>query len=167
MDLFLDTEFAGPALLEVCLLDADGNPLIHTRVCPPSLDYTLTWKISAQIHGIRPRNVRNAPAQESVVHAVIEATRGHRVIAYPAREDARFFPGMSTACAAETFRVRHGLRNIVKLRKALEMQGIGWNFGMAHTAMADALACRGLWRSLQAAETTNPTEESARDCAPG
>lgn len=166
MDLFLDTEFAGNALLEVCLLDSDGNPLIHTRARPPSLDYTLTWKISAQINGIRPRNVRNAPAQESVVQAVINAARGHRVIAYPARDDARFFPGISTACAAEAFRLRHGLRNIVKLRKALDVQGIGWSFGVAHSAMADALACRALWCSLQDVEDFGSTEEPSIDCAP-
>jgi DNA polymerase III epsilon subunit-like protein len=153
MDLILDTEFAGNRLLEVALVDENDQVLIHTRVRPTNLEFDAVWSLTAQrVHHIYPEDVEDAPAQSCVAADVVRACEGHRVVAFNIAVDLRFFPGLAsvaqTACAMRAAQAAAG-QGKLSLAAALERFSLDWTFGAQYTALADARACRALWRRLQ------------------
>lgn len=153
MDLILDTEFAGNRLLEVALIGEDDQVLIHTRVRPTNMEFDAVWSLTAQrVHHIYPEDVEAAPAQEHIAADVVRACEGHRVVAFNLAVDLRFFPGLAsvaqTACAMRAAQAALG-HGRLSLAASLERLHLSWTFGAQHTALADARACRALWRRLQ------------------
>ena len=153
MDLILDTEFAGNRLLEVALIDEDDQVLIHTRVRPTNMEFDAVWSLTAQrVHHIYPEDVEDAPAQACIAADVVRACEGHRVVAFNLAVDLRFFPGLAsvaqTACAMRAAQAALGLGKL-SLAASLERLHVDWAFGAQHTALADARACRALWRRLR------------------
>ena len=151
MDIFLDTEFVDARrLLEVALIDEAGEVLLNTRCQPASLEFDLQWRITKKIHGISPDDVKESPLQPVVIERVLRLCAGNRVIAYGAGSDSRVIPGLQRVadvhCAAKRYKGLTGAKQMIALHDAIRQIGVPWLFGRMHSAQADALACREIWR---------------------
>lgn len=155
MAIYLDTETTGfsPAsgatLVEIAIVDEDGRALIDTlidprRPIPPG---------AQQVHGISDSMVRGKPTLEQVLPAVRDVVAGQDVVIYNAAFDTAFFPdrlGEARAVSCAMLRFADVLGGKWrKLDVAASHAGHRWT-GTAHRALADALACRTVWRWLEA-----------------
>ena len=154
MAIYLDTETTGfsPAqgarIVEVAIVDEEGRSLIDSLVDPRSpIPFA-----AQQVHGISEDMVRGKPALEDLMPEIREALAGQEVVIYNAAFDAPFFPGhlreaRQVSCAMLRFADVLGGR-WRKLDVAAKHVGHRWT-GTAHRALADALACRSVWRWLE------------------
>lgn len=155
MALYLDTETTGfsPAsgatIVEIAIVDEDGRALIDTLIdprqaIPPG---------AQQVHGISNEMVRGKPTLQEVLPAVRDVVEGQEVVIYNAAFDTAFFPdrlGQARAVSCAMLRFADVLGGKWrKLDVAASHVGHRWT-GTAHRALADALACRTVWRWLEA-----------------
>jgi DNA polymerase III epsilon subunit-like protein len=152
MALFVDTEFSGPRLLQVAIVNDAGETVYQSLARPENMQFDATWAISAKVHGIYPRDVYRAPRDRDVRAEVLRLCAGQLVVAYASGAEKSKLPGLvdvsQLVCAAQAYKQLRGYTRIVKLGVAIEEAGIEWNFGQAHGALADALACRALWHYI-------------------
>lgn len=152
--VYLDTETTGLSpsdseLVEIAIVDDDGHTLLDTLLRPARLT---SWQEAERIHGITPAMTAGAPTLESVRAQIFEHVRGALVVIYNSTFDCPFLPGIeqeagAIACAMR----RYSPHRWVRLEQAARAVGHTWD-GAAHRARADALACRSVWRWLQAKE---------------
>jgi len=154
MTVFLDTETTGfsptngDRIVEIGIVDATGQTLMDQLINPQR---QIPWQ-ARNVHGICDDMVRNQPTLEKVMPRVVEIIRGRQVIIYNSTFDAPFFPGAlreaaAVSCAMRRFSQVHGAR-WSKLDVAARHVGHQWT-GVAHRALADALACRSVWLWLE------------------
>lgn len=166
--LFLDLETTGlnsdgkDEILEVAIVDEDGNILINTLVKP--LNKT-EWPEAQAIHGISPEMVADAPSMDELQWIILNLIVEHEtdeIVIYNAAYDWAFMPPMiqgigtyiEIECAMKSFAEYNGLwdakRNNWKWQKlsfAAEHFNHVWN-SEAHRALADTLALKTVWQGL-------------------
>ena len=164
MLLHVDTETTGlyrndgDDLVEVAVVDDDGGVRLSTLVHPgrpiPAC--------ATAIHGITHEMVAEAPPADEVRRIVSDLCAGRRVVIYNANFDRQFLDlskAASINCCMLRFAKYYGEWNEYygnyrwqKLGTAALETGFRWPESGAHRALADALACRHVWRWLDAAE---------------
>jgi DNA polymerase III epsilon subunit-like protein len=178
MAIYLDTETTGlsprqgATIVELAIVDERGNTLINTLVNPKS---PIPWQAS-KIHGITDDMVSGMPSLNDLMPEIRSIIRDEQVVIYNSTFDAPFFPGsLSEAeridCAMRQFSQIIGSRSWRKLDYAASHVGHTWT-GVAHRALADALACRSVWKWIQkkGANTLNhehqpPVTKQCTSCA--
>jgi DNA polymerase III epsilon subunit-like protein len=155
MAIYLDTETTGlsprqgATIVELAIVDEKGKPLINTLVDPKS---PIPWQAS-KVHGITDDMVRGKPSLKDLMPEIRGIVRDKQVVIYNSTFDAPFFPGSlseakSIDCAMRQFSQVTGSRSWRKLDYAASHVGHTWS-GVAHRALADALACRSVWNWIQ------------------
>ena len=163
--LFFDLELTGfydhDEILSVTIVDATGKLIMDTLVRPVKKK---KWKNTEKIHGITPDMVADAPTMEEITPRIKEIFDGaENIIAYgvstdyshikyiyedgPAREG---FHEKIRCCANEYVRYISEHRpdlSHASLTDAMSCFEIEWD-GIAHTSMADTVACMKVWEVL-------------------
>jgi DNA polymerase III epsilon subunit-like protein len=163
--VYLDTETTGlngiyaggsDEIVELTIIDDDGNPLIDTLIRPAIMT---SWPHAEKIHGISPDMVASAPSLDSVLNDIRRGVSGKTVVIYNSAFDIKFFPPDIFADANVQCCMRRYSANgrNVSLREAAAAAGHQWT-GVAHRALADTLATRAVWHHLELAE--HPTWNS-------
>ena len=160
--LFLDTETTGLSaadgdrIVEIAIVDVRGRTLVNTLVNPRRP----IPRDASRIHGITDRMVERAPALADLWPELERILSGKQVVIYNAAYDRQFFPDRlactaGISCAMLAFAKAYGEWNPrfgdfrwQRLETAAEHVGHTWE-GQAHRALADALACRSVWRWLE------------------
>ena len=79
--IYLDTETTGfydnDELVEVAIIDDDENILMNTLVKP---QYHTSWYGAEKVHGISPRDIKDAPTQVEISDQIRDVVRGCRVV---------------------------------------------------------------------------------------
>ena len=148
--VYLDTETTGleddAEIVEIAIVEDNENVLVNTLVRP--VNHT-EWPGAENIHSISPMDVRNAPTQTQISDDIREAVRNHRVVIYNAKYDSQYLPELEDAasvkCCMMEF-VDNPWDKWCSLTEAAER--IGYEF-QAHRALADALACRAVWKTIE------------------
>lgn len=174
----LDTETTGlgadAAVVEIAVVDADGQVLLDTLVNPGC---EIPDEATA-IHGITDVMVADAPTVEEALAMVERVVAGRHVVIYNAAYDTRLLPVIRTAAALITCAMRrfsilygdwseyHGNYRWKPLGKAAAHCGHAWE-GLAHRALSDALAARTvwLWCETHEAEILDRRAQQAADAA--
>jgi DNA polymerase-3 subunit epsilon len=160
---YLDTETTGLShardeVLELALLDEDGQPLIDTLVRPLRLT---RWPDAQAIHGITPEMVQGAPTLAELVPQLVQHLTGAHLVVYNLDYDLGFMPAsvrqapLELSCCMNAFAEHYGEPGWYggyrwqKLTLAADHARHAWA-GSAHRARADADACRSVWRYLAA-----------------
>ncbi|MFC4352281.1 exonuclease domain-containing protein [Fodinicurvata halophila] len=159
MTLYLDTETTGlkypnDDLVEVALIDEDGQRLLDT-LCRPSEHCMLRgWATAQSIHGIGPDQVADAPPSDEVRLEVERLVQGQELVIYNARFDLGFFssplPANDVNCAMLAAQRFFDWYKWPKLVEAAEWIGYDWDIeGIPpHRAAGDALATRAVWQYM-------------------
>lgn len=166
MAIYLDTETTGlsprqgATIVELAIVDARGNPLIDTLINPKS---PIPWQ-ATKVHGITDNMVRGKPTLKDLMPEIRSIIQGEQVVIYNSTFDAPFFPGelseaMSIECAMRRFSQVTGSRSWKKLDYAASHVGHRWT-GVAHRALADALACRSVWDWIAKKDSKSTRTES-------
>ena len=105
-----------------------------------------------QVHGISDDMVRGKPTLQELMPEIRNVVAGQEVVIYNAAFDTAFFPDQlgsarQVSCAMLRFADVLGGK-WRKLDVAAKHVGHQWT-GTAHRALADALACRSVWRWLE------------------
>ena len=149
--VYLDTETTGldadDEIVELTIIDDDGEPLINTLLKP--VNHT-EWPDAENIHGISPMDVRNAPTQKQISGKIRDVVKDTRVVIYNAPYDSKYLPELEDAaeicCCMERFtEFNQGKRT--SLMNATEI--IGYERQGSHRALADSLSCRAVWKAIQ------------------
>lgn len=158
--VFLDIETTGlyadiDEILEIGVLDDDGNVLMDSLVRPQLID---TWPDAQKIHGISPADVAAAPTLAELSPRIIKAVDGVRVIIYNAAFDSRFLSrelahAKSIACAMTSFAEVYGdwspyHGDFTWQSLSTAAQYIGFSYEKKHRALDDCRATRAVWRYL-------------------
>ena len=149
--VYLDTETTGleadDEIVEIAIVDDNENVLVNTLVRP--VNHT-EWPDAENIHGISPRDVKNASTQAQISGEIRDAVRDRRVVIYNAKYDSQYLPELESAaeisCCMEQFtEFNQGKRT--SLINATEI--IGYERQGSHRALADTLSCRAVWKAIQ------------------
>jgi DNA polymerase-3 subunit epsilon len=148
--------------IAVLLLDVDGAPVgeIATLVKPDA------HIAATDIHGIRARDVRDAPSFSDVAPLLVGGLRGRVPVAHNAPFELRMLaaefrrlgweldgdiPGLCTMALAEAYLQRAPGRSLAACCAAT-----GYALVNAHAALADAHACAHLLRTYRSAHSHLP-----------
>lgn len=149
--------------LAVLLLDVDGNPVgeIATLIQPEA------HMGATEIHGIRARDVRNAPTFRQIAPFLVAGLRGRVPVAHNVPFELRMLtaefrrigwefedgdlPGLCTMALAEAY-----LSPLPGRRLADCCQAAGYELINGHAALADAHGCAHLFRTYRRAHNTLP-----------
>jgi DNA polymerase III epsilon subunit-like protein len=151
MTLFLDIETTGltvaARIVEVGVVDDDGQTVFSSLIIPA---VPIPAEVTA-IRGITDQMVHDAP-KFGVVEAELREilTEDGTVVIYNADFDKRFFPDsfwneIEVLCAMQRYGITTGRKR--KLERAAKAAGHVWTSSV-HRAIADAQACRAVWRWL-------------------
>ena len=164
--LFFDLELTGfydrDEIISISICDGNGEIIMDTFVKP---DHTKKWKRTEKIHGITPEMTENCPTLVELTPRIKEIfANADNIIAYGVSTDYSHIKKIyatveeQTAlrekircCANEFVRYIHEHRPDVlhaSLTDAMECLGISWEGGIAHTSIADTIACRAVWEKL-------------------
>lgn len=174
--VYLDLETTGlyppdDEVVEIAVVDAAGAVRLHSLVRPV---HTTTWPDTEAIHGLTPVDGQDAPTLEALRPQIVEALRGTTVVIYNAAFDQTFLPVELAAaaelrCCMEAFAAHYGEWNEShggftwqRLSTAAEYVRYRWD-SRAHRAVADALACRAVWRYLTEPEERQRVEALKAD----
>lgn len=158
MYVYLDLETTGlnldgqDEIVEVAITDSDGNSIIHSLVKPV---LKTEWPHAQAIHGISPEDVSVAPTLHQISEEIALAIKDKVVAIYNAAYDTKFLRDVipearAVECAMLKFAKFYGEKKArggykwQKLSFAADHFGHQWT-GKAHSALADALACRAVW----------------------
>ena len=112
-------------------------------------DHT-SWYGAEGIHGISPQDVKDAPTQAEISGQIRDIVRDCRVVIYNAPYDSKYLPELEDAasvkCCMREF-VDNPWDKWCSLTEAADR--IGYEFRGAHRALADALACRAVWKTIE------------------
>lgn len=147
---YLDTETTGFAagrdkVVEIAILDADGNALLNTLVNPERS----IPAASTAVHGIRDQDVRTAPRWHEIEDEVVRLLAGCELVGHNIAFDVRFLGRAKEAparvtCTMGAWKSLHG--KSIKLGVAASQIGYTPS-GAYHRAAADAETARAvhLW----------------------
>ena len=163
--LFFDLELTGfydhDEILSVTIVDATGRLIMDTLVKP---DKKKKWKNTEKIHGITPDMVVDSPSMDELTPRIKEIFDGaeniiaygvstdysHIKYIYDTAEERDDFHKKIRCCAQEYVRYitehRPDLSH-ASLTDAMSCFEIEWD-GVAHTSMADTVACMKVWEVL-------------------
>lgn len=177
--VYLDTETTGldpdrDEILEISVVDDQGNSLIDTRVRPLRLTQ---WPAAQAIHGIVPEDVRDAPTLEEVLPDVVAAVSGKHLVIYNAAFDLDYLPesvshaAAGVSCCMTAFAVEYGEYSHYHadftwqtLTTAAQYVDHSWQ-GDPHRAASDAQACRAVWHYLTGTEEYRAAVNERRKAA--
>ena len=163
--LFFDLELTGfydhDEILSISIVDGNGKTVMNTLVKP---EHTKKWKRTEKVHGITPDMVADAPLLKELIPEIKEIfENADRLIAYgvstdyshikyiyDTEEEREALHKKVRCCANEFVHYAHTHRPDVQhasLTDAMACLEIDWN-GIAHTSMADTIACRDVWERL-------------------
>ena len=100
--LILDTETSGirsgyHEIVQIGVLDCDGNALLDTLVRPMSPERVLDWsrggKRAVDVHGITPQMLEDAPTFPEVYEQFCALLKGQQVVVYNAAFDRGMIEG--------------------------------------------------------------------------
>jgi DNA polymerase-3 subunit epsilon len=158
--VFLDTETtgigAGAEIIELAVVDLDGNALIDTLVAPVAA----IPAESTRIHGLVDADVAGAPSWGDVYPLLAPLLRERPVVVYNAEFDRRMIERCCTArgltmesgewhCAMRSYATWAGVRSS-RHRRRFRLYALGDALAAFdlpagnHRALGDALACRSL-----------------------
>lgn len=170
MPVFLDTETTGlysgrDEVLQIGVVDDDGAVLMNTLVRPI---HATAWQDAQDIHGIAPEHVADAPTLDDVLPRLADILHGQVVVIYNAAFDCGFLPvvyevAQAVDCCMLMFAAPYGewndyYDNYRWQRLGLAARYVLHDLSHAHDAVADALACRAVYRYL-----TDPAEHARID----
>lgn len=150
--LFLDVETTGldneAEIIEIAILDADGNPLLDTLIKPLG---EISQAASA-VHGITNHMVAEAPRWPQVVAAAARILYGRQIVAHHAEFDNRMlqqtcarhsmpWPSLTMECTMLMLTSRNGDR-WPSLDRAAHLVNAPFPAGERHRAKTDAELCR-------------------------
>ena len=175
MSLYLDAESTGLDTLndepvEIAIAGDDGATVFHSLVRP--VRHT-EWPDAEEVHGITPAMVANAPTLEQLTPQIQDVVRDQDVVIYNAAYDGSLLADQlslarSLQCCMEAYAEYvgdwseyHQNYRWIKLTEAAHDVRHEWS-GNSHRALADALACRSVWRYLNVPEETARVEEIRR-----
>lgn len=163
--LFFDLELTGvydhDEILSISIVDGTGRVIMDTLVRPV---HTRKWKKTVKIHGITPEMVVDAPTLNDLAPEIREIIAGADVlIAYGIVTDFNHIRKIY-ATEAEQSALHDKLRcaateykryidehypdlTHTSLSDAMATLGLAWD-GVAHTSIADTVACRKVWEAL-------------------
>ena len=163
--LFFDLELTGfydrDEIISISICDGTGSIIMNTYVKPT---HTKKWKRTERIHGITPEMTADSPTLEELTPEIKEIfANADAIIAYGVSTDYSHIKKIYTTeaeqlelhskircCANEFVRYIHEHRPDVlhaSLTDAMECMEISWE-GIAHTSIADTIACRAVWERL-------------------
>lgn len=163
--LFFDLELTGfydrDEILSITVVDGFGEMIMDTLVRPT---HTEKWKKTEKIHGITPDMVKDAPTlaeltprikeifanAEHIIAYGVSTDFSHIKYIYETEEERNALHDKVLCCANEFVRYTHEVRPDVvhaSLTDAMACFGIEWE-GVAHSSVADTLACRKVWEVL-------------------
>lgn len=163
--LFFDLELTGfydrDEIISISICDGAGNIVMNTYVKPT---HTKKWKRTERIHGITPEMTADSPTLEELTPEIKRIfANADAIIAYGVSTDYSHIKKIYATeaeqlalhdkircCANEFVRYIHEHRPDVlhaSLTDAMECMGISWE-GVAHTSIADTIACRAVWEAL-------------------
>jgi DNA polymerase-3 subunit epsilon len=157
--VFLDTETtglgSGDQIVEICIIDSAGQPLVETLVrptFPPPPD-------AVAIHGLSMDMLKDAPPWPEVWLLVEAALQGRYVGIYNADFDLRMMAqshaahrtawthaGLRNFCIMKMFTQFRGERKYISLENARRTSGIA--LPNSHRAKADALLAREVFYKI-------------------
>lgn len=163
--LFFDLELTGvfdhDEILSVSIVNGKGETVFHSLTRPV---HTKRWKRTEKIHGITPEMVKNAPTLKEIsgqLATIISAAE--RLVAYgtstdfthlrriyATREERNRMHDKLVDCAAEfsSYIHEHEIDLVHRsLSDAMAHFALDWD-GVAHTSIADAMACRLVFERL-------------------
>ena len=164
--IFFDLELTGfydrDEIISISVCDGNGEIIMDTFVKP---DHTKKWKRTEKIHGITPEMTENSPTLAELTPRIKEIFANADVIIaygistdyshikkiYATAEEQNELRDKTRCCANEFVRYIHEHRPDVlhaSLTDAMECLGISWEGGIAHTSIADTIACRAVWERL-------------------
>lgn len=158
--LYLDTETTGLSasydeIVQIGVVDEDGQVLMDTLIRPVR---NTSWPEAEAIHGITPQMVASAPALDEVLPALTDIVRGQHVVIYNAGFDCGFLPVVNEVAAridccmlayAEHIGDWHDYYGNYRWHRLVDAaKHLRHDLSQAHNAVADALACRAVWRYL-------------------
>ena len=149
--VYLDTETTGVSaddeIVELTIIDDNGEPLINTLVKPV---YHSNWPGAERVHGISPIDVRHAPTQSQISDDIRKTVKGKRVVIYNAPYDSQYLPELEEAaevrCCMREF-ADFNKSKWINLTNATKIVGYEWEG--AHRALADTKALRAVWKFIQ------------------
>ncbi len=159
--VFLDLETTGlkasDEVLEIAIIDAVGNVLVHSLVRPTRHE---SWPEAEEANGIGPADVAEAPTLAELEPAIAAALRGTKVVIYNVAFDSKFLHRpLRRAASVHCCMLRyaefkgdwsdsHNGYRWHKLTSAA--RDIGYRFeGDAHRALADCRATRAVWQHME------------------
>ena len=107
---------------------------------------------NSNIHGITDDMVKSYPTISEIVPSINKAIKGKKLVIYNYDYDTAFFPdklgqASEICCALRAYQSYMKIRKGTRLSDAANHIGYKWD-GDAHRALADARACRSVWRWL-------------------
>ena len=163
--LFFDLELTGfydrDEIISISICDGTGNVVMNTYVKPT---HTKKWKRTERIHGITPEMTADSPTLEELTPEIkrifasadaiiaygVSTDYSHIKKIYETEAEQLALHDKIRCCANEFVRYIHEHRPDVlhaSLTDAMECFGISWD-GIAHTSIADTIACRAVWERL-------------------
>ena len=163
--LFFDLELTGvyehDEIISVSIMNGAGEMLMNTLVHPT---HKKRWKQTEKIHGITPEMVADAPTHSELAPRIrglfdaadvliaygISTDYAHikYIYATPAERNAL---RAKTRCAAAEFvrylQEHHPDLTHASLSDAMQVLQVEWD-GVAHTSVADTIACAKVWERL-------------------
>ena len=164
--LFFDLELTGfydrDEIISISICDGNGQIIMDTFVKP---DHTKKWKRTEKIHGITPEMTENCPTladltprikeifanADAIIAYGVSTDYSHIKKIYATLEEQNALREKVRCCANEFVRYIHEHRPDVlhaSLTDAMECLGISWEGGIAHTSIADTIACRAVGERL-------------------
>ncbi len=156
---YLDIETTGrfsprDRVVEISIVGPNGQTVINELVNPqvPIGD-------AKKYHGITDDMVADAKTLEGLYDLIYYVLEGRHVVIFNAKFDTAFFPGRlgfaHVSCAMDRFaglygawNSYHGNHTWQSLSTAMKYYGLEFQ-GSPHRALADALACRDVWRAME------------------
>lgn len=158
--LILDLETTGfgssAEILQIGIIDLQGNIIMNQYIKPKICELTDTWSHAVEIHGITPERVINCPHLESLIPALQEILCDKPLVIFNKRFDLGFLPEEvkvilgDVSCCMDDFTL--AFQGVNKPSKSLEFacNHIGYEFDKehAHDAIYDCMATLAVWKWL-------------------
>lgn len=157
-NVYLDTETTGlnhdlDEIVEIAIVDDCGEVLLNSLVRPVR---NKSWPDAERIHHISPDMVREAPTIEDLMPTIKAIVKDKVLVIYNADFDLGFLPQLEPAavrCCMNSFAYEYGeWSDYFESYKwqPLAVAAAYVLFGEVpnHRALADAQACRAVWRYL-------------------
>lgn len=171
--VYLDTETTGlyprlDEIVEIAIVAGDGAVLLDTLVRPV---HNSEWAEAENIHGIATEDVAQAPTLAELSPTIASLVEGKLVVIYNAQFDMGFLEAEldkteGIACCmlawadhvGEWDEYHRGNRWHRLTSAAYDVRHV-WPESGAHRALADAMACRAVWRYLMEPEERARVEQ--------